>query len=82
MKAGLRKVDQPESISPLEVETERSGNSCESDADDEAEVVEDGETVERLALEKEGAVVKKLVDPKLPSRGGVEDHYVRGHFPY
>ena len=82
MKAGLRQVAQPKSISPLEVEIEGSAMLRDSDADDEGEVIENGDPVERLALEKEGAVVRKLVDPKLPSKEEVEDHYVRGHFPY
>ena len=55
---------------------------AESDADDEGGVVEAGDQVERLALGKEGAAVRKLVDPKLPSEKEVEEHYVRGHFPY
>ena len=38
--------------------------------------------MERLALEKDGAIIRKLVDPKLPSEKEVEEHYVRGHFPY
>ena len=45
-------------------------------------MVEDGDSVERLALEKEAAVARKPVDPKLPSKEEVEDHYVSGHFPY
>ena len=82
MKAGLRQVAQPKSISPLEVENEGDDILRDSDADDEGEVVEGGDPVERLALEEEGAVVRKLVDPKLPSKEEVEVHYVRGHFPY
>ena len=55
-----------------------------SDADDE-EIVEGeiaGEPCERLALEKEGDVVKRLIDPLLPSTKDVEEHWVRGHLPY
>ena len=44
--------------------------------------MEGGDQIERLALEKEGAVVRQLIDPELPSREEVEDHYVGGHFPY
>ena len=44
--------------------------------------MEAGDQVERLALEKDGAIIRKLVDPKLPSEKEVEEHYVRGHFPY
>ena len=82
LKAGPRQVLQPKSISPLEVENVGDEIVVDSDADDEGEVVEGGDQVERLALEKEGAIVTKLIDPKLPTQEEVEDHYVRGHFPY
>ena len=82
MKAGPRQVLQPKSISPLEVDEQRDEIVVESDADDEGGVVEAGDQVERLALGKDGAIVRKLVDPKLPSEKEVEEHYVRGHFPY
>ena len=82
MKAGPRQLLQPKSISPLEIEKPEDEIVAESDADDEGGVVEAGDQVERLALGKEGAVVRKLVDPKLPSEKEVEEHYVRGHFPY
>ena len=52
-------------VSPLE--TYDVGNL--SDADDEKEVIEfEGEDVERLALEKDGGEVRKLVDPLLPNK--------------
>ena len=78
LKAGPRQLLQPKSIIPLEV----AEIDVESDADDEGGIVEAGDQVERLALGKEGAIVRKLVDPKLPSEKEVEEHYVRGHFPY
>ena len=73
---------QPKSISPLEIETKSEEIVVESDADDEGGVMEAGDQVERLALEKDGAIIRKLIDPKLPSEKEVEEHYVRGHFPY
>ncbi len=73
---------QPKSISPLEIDEQKNEIVVESDADDEGGVEEAGDQVERLALGKEGVVVRKLVDPKLPSEKEVEEHYVRGHFPY
>jgi hypothetical protein len=84
LKAGLRQEPQPKSISHLEVENLGDEIVVDSDAADEGEVVEAGDQVERSALEKEGAVhvVRKLIDPKLPSEKEVGDHYVRGHFPY
>ena len=33
--------------------------------------------VERLPLEREGAVVRRLVERELPTRDEAEDHYVR-----
>jgi hypothetical protein len=82
LKAGPRQVLQPKSISPLEVDEQRDEIVVESDADDEGGVVEAGDQVERLALGRDGAIVRKLIDPKLPSEKEVEEHYVRGHFPY
>ena len=63
---------QPKSISPLEVKNLRDEIVLDSDADEEGEVEEAGDQVGRLALEKEGAVVRKFVDPKLPSEKEVE----------
>ena len=82
LKAGLRQTLQPKSISPLGVKILGDEIVGDSDADDEEEVIEAGDQVERLALGKEGAVVRKLIDPKLPTQEEVEEHYLRGHFPY
>ena len=50
-----------------------------SDADDEGLEGEPvGDDPCRIALEEEGAVVKRIVDPKLPSQKEVEDHCLRG----
>ena len=54
---------------------------------EEAELVEDcrfdgGIESERLELEKEEDVVKKVNDPKLPTAGEVEKHRVMGHLPF
>ena len=68
-----------ESVSPLE--TYDLGNL--SDADDENEVIEfEGEDADRLALEKDGGEVRKLVGPLLPNRREVDKHWMRGHLPY
>ena len=37
---------------------------------------------ERLRLEDEGWVVKKVKDPKLLTQLQVDKHYVMGHIPY
>ena len=46
-------------------------------------VVDDkAEEVERMGLEEEGKFIRKLVDPKLPSKEEVEKHFQMGHYPY
>ena len=82
LDAGLRQMPQPKSISTLEVENVGDEIVVDSDADDGGEAVEGRDQVERLASEKEGAIVRKLIDPKLPSEQEVLDHYRRGNLPY
>ena len=41
-----------------------------------------GEVCERVRVEKEGAVVKTLLDPKLPTREAVDTHWLMGHVEY
>ena len=74
---------EPKSISPMETSGVDGGILVDSDADDEGLEGEPvGEDPGRIALEEEGAVVKRIVDPKLPSQKEVEDHCQRGHLPY
>jgi hypothetical protein len=40
------------------------------------------EVCERVSLEREEAVVKRVLDPCLPSRDEVDRHYLMGHLPY
>ena len=57
----------------------------EDEADDEADegmAKEEAQQPDRLALEKDGEVVKKLLNPLLPSAEEVERHKVSGHIPY
>ena len=59
----------------------------EEDPDDDEDFEGDaggkGSTVgERYSLPKEGKFVRKLLDPSLPSRDEVDEHYVMGHLPY
>ena len=37
---------------------------------------------ERIGLEAEDKFIRKLVDPKSPSKEDVEMHYLMGHIPY
>ena len=76
LKAGEGYED--ESVSPLETYDVENI----SDADDEDGAIEvKREDAERLALEKDGGEVRKLVDPLLPNKEEVDQHWVRGHFP-
>ena len=71
------------SVRPSEVSNDIGDVEAESDADDERDsTLEVGEPCERIALEREGAEVRKLVDPALPSQKEVDDHWIRGHIPY
>ena len=63
------------------VEDPRGGNMNE-DSDEEDLGMDMGEACEKVRVEKEGAVVKKLLDPKLPTQAVVDDHWVRGHVEY
>ena len=78
------------SVSPFEVDNvngEGGSNGDvalkigEEDGDSEGEDLrlESGEPCERIRLEEEGAVIKKLIDPKLPSQEAVDRHWIRGH---
>ena len=53
-----------------------------SDGDNE-DVKKDpgGEDCQRLALQKEGGEVRKLIDPLLPSSKEVDEHWIGIHFP-
>jgi hypothetical protein len=61
-------------------------NEVDSDADDEGGCVGDvalaADAWERIRLEGKDAVMKKLVDPKLPSQAEVDRHCVMGHLPF
>ena len=76
MKAGPIEL----SVSPLEnPDTEFEG--LEEDGRlPSGEVLED--VGAQLEIEGEGEHLRKLVDPKLPTREKVEEHYLRGHVPY
>ena len=60
-------------------------SKCSDGGGDDAEQVDgelDGIGGERLGLEKEDEVVRKIKDPKLPSGEEVERHYLMGHMQY
>ena len=77
MRAGrISKV----SVSPIAEEAgdEGSGEQGEGDSEGEAE----GEIGQRLRLPEEDKFVRRVKDPKLPTREDVESHNVRDHIPY
>ena len=57
-------------------------NVSDGDEEGDLEVEGAGEGCERLALEKEGGEIRRLLDPLLPSQNEVDEHWVRGHVPY
>ena len=54
----------------------------DGDSDGEDLRLESGEPCERIRVEEEGAVIKKLIDPKLPTQEAVDRHWIRGHVEY
>ena len=60
-------------------------DGVDSDADDEEEIVGNevgNEMSERLALPREEEIVRKVLDPKLPTQEEVDVHNTMGHLPY
>ena len=55
---------------------------AEFESDEEDLRMETGEVCERIRLEEDGAVIKKLVDPNLPSQEMVDRHWLKGHVEY
>ena len=55
-------------------------NECESEEDIVCEMGK-GDVVERIKREEDKIVIKKMLDPKLPTEKEVEDHE-RFHIPY
>ena len=55
----------------------------DDDSEEEAIPTElEGEVAERIGPEKEGTFIKKLIDPKLPTKEEVEMHNLMGHVEY
>ena len=84
MRAGDKGVNN--SVSPLETEVANGGGDddgvVEFDSEGEDLKMETGEVCERIRLKEDGAILKKLIDPKLPSQEMVDDHWLRGHVEY
>ena len=69
MKAG--RAGNQKSVSPLEIEYVENGSDGHNEG---VEKDPGGEDCERLALQKEGGEVRKLIDPLLPSKREVDEH--------
>ena len=78
-----REVGVISSVSPIT--TEVVGTNCTGDIGgdgDERDLTLEGEDGERLAVQKEEDVLKKVLDPLLPTQGEIDRHCVLGHIPY
>jgi hypothetical protein len=82
LKAG--QDDHHMSVSPLGyADKDVMANEEESDGDEEGIQNEASDGIcERISLEKEDDVIKRVLDPKLPSQDEVDRHFVMGHLPY
>ena len=66
------------SVSPFEKVTGGEGLEDEESEGEDLKM-EVGEACERVKGEREGAVVKKLLDPKLPTQEAIDTHWLMGH---
>lgn len=78
MKAGRLKETISASVSPLEKVVDEDGDLGDGDLPEELE----SEGLVRIGAEEDGDFIRKLVDPKLPSKREVELHELRGHVEY
>ena len=80
MRAG--EVHPYYSVSPFEKVTTEGKEPGDEESDEEDLRMEVGEACEKVKVEKEGAVVKRLLDPKLPTQEAVDTHWLKGHVEY
>ena len=73
--------ENPLSVSPIEEVDEELGEA-EGESEEEWGAEIDGEVGDRLSLSREEDVLKRLVDPKLPTKKEMEDHRLMGHVVY
>ena len=69
------------SVSPCE-KVNGGKDSVDEESDEEDLKLEVGEACEKVKVEKEGAVVKKLLDPKLASQAQVDLHWSMSYVEY
>ena len=86
MRAGQNSLNM--SVSPNSGNDDNSRDLGNVDKNGKAREEEDmteemkQEIVGRVVLDGEDEVVRKLIDPKLPSREEVDKHHISGHLPY
>ena len=73
--------ENPLSVSPIEEVDEELGEA-EGESEEEWGAEIDGEVGDRLSLSREEDVLKRLVDPKLPTKKEMEDHWLMGRVVY
>lgn len=78
MKAGRLQESISTSVSPLEKVVNEDEDFGEGGLPEGLE----SEGLVRIGAEEEGDFIRKLVDPKLPSKAEVELHELRGHVEY
>ena len=80
MKAGGNSIRPAGDINPVGHEGVEGDE--DSDGDEGLEESGLGEACERVKAREEREVVRKLVDPKLPSQGAVDLHWLKGHVEF
>ena len=77
-----RSVVNLQSVSPkARVEILGVGEDAVDDEENEEED-DSGVEGEKIIIKRDDEVIKKVKDPKLPTEGEVDNHYVMGHIPY
>ena len=81
-RKGEHQISPHNSVRPLQrTEIMASGHDSDGDDENESGVIYGGEDPERLALPKEHDVIRKVIDPKLPTQKEIDDHNLT-HLPY
>ena len=61
---------------------EKVEDSDEEEFEEEVEIEKMGEEAERFEAEDEGEFIRKINDPRLPSKEEIERHRIGGHVEY
>ena len=82
MRAGQVGVFTTSSVSPLNAGEPGNKETLDEESEDDMPVEFETEVADRIGAEKEGEYVRKLVDPRLPTKEEVEIHKLTGHVNY